>query len=158
MAYVVARPSGRWEIRESVSTDAGPRSRTLASFRALTPEVIDHARRRASRPLDEAEIRRAANRAGAPVAASAANEATASLLRELQRGTSPAAGLVRVLCASLGAPSDATDAERAAAAWIGVPAEERGEALRDLLLLADRIPAAGRDRRARFPRLRSATT
>ena len=41
MAYVVERRSGHWEIRESVHTAAGPRARTLATFRMLTDEVLE---------------------------------------------------------------------------------------------------------------------
>jgi hypothetical protein len=153
MAYIAPRRSGSWELRESTTTPAGPRSRTLASFRTLTPEVIEHAQRRASRPLDEVEIRRAALRAGAPVAADGASDAAAALLRELERGAEPTPGLVRLLLAALGAGGQVTDAERAAARWLGVPAEQRGEALRDLLLLADRLPIPIRDPRPQFPRL-----
>ena len=52
MAYVVARPKGRFEIRESVHTPKGPRARSLANFEQLTDEVLDPRRRRASRPFD----------------------------------------------------------------------------------------------------------
>lgn len=153
--YAVPRRSGGWELRESSDTPAGPRSRTLASFRALTPEVVEHARRRASRPLARGEAERAALRAGAPVAGSPVNEAAAALLRELERGARPAPGLVRLLLSAFGAGAEASHAERSAASWIGTPAQRRGRALRDLLLLADRLPAARRDRRLRFPRLES---
>ena len=63
MAYVVARPKGRFEIRESVHTDKGPRARTLASFKELTNEVLARARRRASRPFDAKAVRASAERA-----------------------------------------------------------------------------------------------
>ena len=52
MAYVVARPKGRFEIRESVHTPKGPRARSLANFAQLTDEVLATARRRATRPFD----------------------------------------------------------------------------------------------------------
>ena len=66
MAYVVARPKGRFEIRESVHTPKGPRARSLANFAHLDDEVLDRARRRASRPFDtEAVGRAAAERAAA---------------------------------------------------------------------------------------------
>ncbi len=52
MAYVVARPKGRFEIRESVHTHKGPRARSLANFARLSDEVLATARRRASRPFD----------------------------------------------------------------------------------------------------------
>ncbi len=59
MAYVVARPRGRFEIRESVHTPKGPRARSLANFAHLDDEVLDRARRRASRPFDTEAVRAA---------------------------------------------------------------------------------------------------
>jgi hypothetical protein len=67
MAYVVTRPKGRYEIRESVHTQKGPRARSLANFAALTDEVLETAQRRASRPFDRAAVRASARRAGCPV-------------------------------------------------------------------------------------------
>ena len=69
MAYVVARPKGRFEIRESLHTPKGPRARSLANFEVLTNEVLTTARARAVRPFDPAAVLAAADRAGAPVAA-----------------------------------------------------------------------------------------
>jgi hypothetical protein len=63
MAYVVTRPKGRFEIRESVHTDKGPRARSLASFKELSDEVLTRARRRASRPFDAEAVRSSAQRA-----------------------------------------------------------------------------------------------
>jgi hypothetical protein len=40
MAFVTVRPRGTFEIRESAQTAAGPRSRSLATFRVLDDEVI----------------------------------------------------------------------------------------------------------------------
>ena len=65
MAYVVTRPKGRFEIRESVHTAKGPRARSLANFARLDDEVLDRARRRASRPFDTEAVRAAAERAAA---------------------------------------------------------------------------------------------
>lgn len=62
MAYVVARPKGRFEIRESVHTPKGPRARSLANFAHFDDEVLDRARRRASRPFDAEGVRAAAAR------------------------------------------------------------------------------------------------
>ena len=62
MAYVVARPGGRFEIRESIHTAKGSRSRSLANFARLTDEVLDRARGRASRPFDAVALRAAAER------------------------------------------------------------------------------------------------
>ena len=41
MAYVTARRDGAFEVRESRSTPAGPRSRTLATFRELDAATIE---------------------------------------------------------------------------------------------------------------------
>jgi len=67
MAYVVTRPKGRFEIRESVHTPKGPRARSLANFAHLTDEVLVTARARADRPFDAAAVRASASRAGAPI-------------------------------------------------------------------------------------------
>ena len=66
MTYVVARPKGRFEIRESVHTAKGPRARSLANFALLTDEVLERARQRATRPFDTEVVREAAQRASAP--------------------------------------------------------------------------------------------
>jgi hypothetical protein len=62
MAYVVARPKGRFEIRESVHTPKGPRARSLANFAHFSDQVLERARRRASRPFDVEAVRAAAAR------------------------------------------------------------------------------------------------
>jgi hypothetical protein len=67
MAYVVARPKGRFEVRESLHTPKGPRARSLAGFDVLTDEVLAAAARRATRPFDAEAVLASARRAGAPV-------------------------------------------------------------------------------------------
>ncbi len=152
MAYAVQRGHGRWELRESRQTPKGPRARTLASFRTLTPDVAEHALARAEGRVSAADLRRAATRAGAPVSLSAAEDAGATLLAELSAGRGPSAATRRLLADALGSADRApSDAERAAAPWIGVSARERGLALRDLLLLADRLPAPARGAAVSFP-------
>jgi hypothetical protein len=69
MAYVVARPKGRFEIRESLHTATGPRARSLAGFAVLTDEVLAKAARRAQRPFDVETVVVSGRRAGAPVVA-----------------------------------------------------------------------------------------
>ncbi len=64
MAYVVSRPSGRFEIRESVLTASGPRSRTLANFSVLTTSVMESASRRASRKFNSESVLKSAAKAG----------------------------------------------------------------------------------------------
>lgn len=176
MAYVTARANDTWEIRESVSTPDGPRSRTLASFRTLSDDVIERALARAERPLDADAIRAAARRAGAPIDLATADRAAADLLRELADGREPHPILRGLLIealredppARLGEPRreprspsatetlpfESSDNARASAAWLTRTPNERGAALHDLLLLADEFPS---DRRAGqpigFPRL-----
>jgi hypothetical protein len=69
MAYVVVRPKGRYEIRESLHTPKGPRSRTLANFEQLTDKVLATARLRASRPFDLDAVRASAEKARSAAAA-----------------------------------------------------------------------------------------
>jgi len=155
--YVVPRKNGSWELRESVTTAAGPRSRTLASFRTLTPETIARARDRATVPLDPAAVRRAAARAGAPIAASDADAAAAQLLEELARGRAPRPMLRALVADALDSTRERTpsDNARAVAPWVAASARERGAALRDLLLLADRLPSPRTPPGRPFPRIAS---
>jgi hypothetical protein len=67
MTYVVARRGGRFEIRESLHTAKGPRSRTLAGFDVLTDDVLAAAARRAQRPFDADAAIRSGRRVGARV-------------------------------------------------------------------------------------------
>jgi hypothetical protein len=67
MTYVVARPNGRFEIRESVHTEKGPRARSLANFSLLTDDVLARAAGRATRPFDAGAVLGAARQAGAPI-------------------------------------------------------------------------------------------
>lgn len=66
MAYVVARPGGRFEIRESLHTPEGPRARSLAGFEVLTDAVLAKAAQRAQRPFDARAVLASGRRAGAP--------------------------------------------------------------------------------------------
>lgn len=156
MAYVTRGSAGKWEIRESRTTAAGPRSHTLATFSLLTPEVIARAQSRADRPLRAEQLRQTARRAGAPVAAPTCDRAAGELIAELTAGRRPRPELARLLIDAL--QSDATtpsDHTSAASIWIGASPQKRGEALRDLLLLVDRLPYRERKQRARFPRIES---
>jgi hypothetical protein len=71
MAYVVARPKGRFEIRESLHTPNGPRARSLVGFDVLTDEVLTTAAGRATRPFMAAAVIASGRRAGATVTAGA---------------------------------------------------------------------------------------
>ena len=142
MAFVVTRPGGRFEIRESRATPNGPRARTLASFTTLDDAVVAHLIERAEGPVDIRALVHSARRAGAAVSvgASAVDIAARALLTELRAGNRPSPALAAAISDSVEPPVDVSDAVRAAAAWSGATLEERGEALRDLLLLADRLP------------------
>jgi hypothetical protein len=157
MAFIVPHRSGTWEIRESRTTPAGPRSRTLASFRTLTPEVVERARARSSKPLNPHDLHRAAARVGAPIAASPSDRAAGELLAQLTAGRPPRPVLRRLLLDVLQDRRDRSfDSAQAAAAWIGATLPRRGEALRELLLLADRLPATRRPPQLGFPPIHSA--
>jgi hypothetical protein len=157
MAYIVAHRSGAWEIRESRATPEGPRSYTLASFRTLTPEVIARAQTRSSKPLDPDRLHKAAARVGAPIAARPSDRVAGELLSELAAGRRPRPVLRRLLLDVLqGADGRSSDSARAAAGWIGATPRQRGDTLRDLLLLTDRIPRRRRPAQLTFPRVNSA--
>ena len=72
MAYVVTRPNGRFEIRESIHTPKGPRARSLANFATFSDKVLERARRRATRPFDKEAVRAAVQRASGPAASAIA--------------------------------------------------------------------------------------
>ncbi|MGD1057149.1 MAG: hypothetical protein ABR992_07015 [Solirubrobacteraceae bacterium] len=74
MAYVVTRPKGRFEIRESLHTPNGPRARSLAGFNVLTDAVLAKAARRAQRPFDVDAVIVSGRRAGAPTTVSVGEE------------------------------------------------------------------------------------
>jgi hypothetical protein len=138
MAYVVRRPRGSWEIRESVATERGPRSRTLASFRKYTPAVVSRAVRAASRPTTTEEVYSALERAGA--VSSAADEAARALLAEVAAGRMPLPGLRRLVVGMLSDPPAHDPPGADAAEWFEATEEERGETVRDLMRLTDMMP------------------
>lgn len=78
MAYVVARPNGRYEIRESLHTPKGPRARSLANFEVLTDEVLVTAMRRATRPFDAGAVIASGKRAGASMTGAAGGAGVSS--------------------------------------------------------------------------------
>lgn len=159
MAYVVATKSGRFEIRESVSTPEGPRSRTLASFRELTAETVEKAQSRSEKPPTAEELTRLALRAGAPIRGSELDEAAGETLRRVANGENLEPKLRRLLIDALssdpGGHGSASDAARAATQWVGIGAEDRASTLRELLELADALPIRLRPHEIGFPRLRS---
>jgi hypothetical protein len=155
MAYVVARPGRRFEIRESHATPRGPRARTLATFRVLDGDVVARAAKRSTSTLDVAALRASARRAGAPIAVEdGPDRAARALLAQLADGHHPSPVLSALLADVLtGSPGGVVpDAARAVVPWIDATTTQRGEALHDLLLLADRLPPP-RTKRTRFPKL-----
>ncbi|HWO83240.1 MAG TPA: hypothetical protein VNM38_05550 [Solirubrobacterales bacterium] len=165
MAYVVATKPGRFEVRESVSTASGPRSRTLASFRELTDEVVEKVQARAEKPPAAEELARLSLKAGAPIRGSELDEAARETLRLMANGKRPDPMLRQLLLDALAdedlsdqpatSRGKVSDAARAATQWIGVGVEERGAALRELLELADALPVRLRPHEIGFPRLKS---
>lgn len=155
MAYLVSTRANTWEIRESRTTTAGPRSRTLATFRILTPEVIERACERSAKSLEADDLRAGALRAGAPVEIPAADRAARDLLVELEAGTRPPAVLRRLLVDAVAADRiEISDNIQSAAQWLGANPERRAAALLDLLLLTDKLPVRRRSN-LRFPRIES---
>jgi len=77
MAYIVARPKGRFEIRESLHTPDGSRAHSLAGFDVLSDAVLAKAAGRAQRPFDVGAVLASGRRAGAPTTADAGGEADA---------------------------------------------------------------------------------
>lgn len=157
MACVVIRRDGRFEIRESVATPRGPRSRTLATFRELTDEVLDHAERRAERSFDRRQVETRALAAGARRDDRATARLGHALLEDLHQGGRLPPVLVDALARRLaGATTSVLDSLPPLEDWIGSTARQRGDALRDLLRLTDRLPPVRHRRGRTFPRLSSA--
>ena len=147
MTYIVPTKRGEFEIRESRNTPKGPRSRTLATFKELSDEVIEKARAKATKPPGAEELRDVARRAGAMVAPAPVDRAARELISELGKGSDLNPGLRRMLVDLLAkdaAPRSAGDAPHSVAEWMSATPEERGRALVDLLLLADALPHGGR--------------
>jgi transcription initiation factor TFIIIB Brf1 subunit/transcription initiation factor TFIIB len=156
------RQGERYEIRECLATELGPRQHTLVSFAgALTPELLDEAQERARRPFQREKIEARARAMGIPVSPRRRFPEARALLARLQRGEAPDPMLVELLRSALAplrseaVPSHLEDA----ASWIGQSERERGRALRGLLRTADRIlrsrgPLRTRPREV-FPRFSS---
>ena len=162
MAYLRIRADRRVEIRESVSTAAGPRARTLATFRgSLGPDVLEQAAGRASRGFDGRALVARARELGIPVTERRKGGAARQLLGRIRQGVSLDPVLVTLLREALArCPAAEVPAElHEAADWVGVDVRRRGQALRGLLRTTDRIVRTRPQRRAKprqvFPRFRS---
>jgi hypothetical protein len=102
--------------------------------------------------VDPQTLRTLCRRAGAPVVPSPPDNAAAQLLAALAHDEHPRPRIARIVAAELGATgASATDSERAAARWLNATPAERGQTLRDLLLLADRLPAR-KSKQLAYPR------
>jgi hypothetical protein len=163
MAFVTPTKPGRFEIRESISTSKGPRSHTLASFRELDDAVIERAQGKSAKALNATELRRAARRAGAPVARPPVDRAARELIAEIAKGRQPDPALRHMLLDLLRRghgdrreTSRRGEAGHDVAEWMASTPAKRGKALVELLLLADALPHGGRKGKPlRFPRLDS---
>jgi hypothetical protein len=162
MAYLYRRQDGRVEIREARSTPRGPRSRTLASFRGvLTPEIFERAEARAERPLDRLALMARARELDIPLTTRRGDREMRALLARLRRPEPVDPVLAGLLRSALEPVPVAPVPERLAEAaeWIGASDRERGEALRGLLRVSDRILASRarlrQRRRRRYPRFAS---
>jgi hypothetical protein len=157
MTFVVARRDGRFEIRESVATPRGPRARTLATFRELSDEVLDRAQSRATTPFDRERVDLRALQLGAPRSVGATARLGWRLLADLESGHDVPPVLAGALANRLAGRAVATpDTFAPLSDWFGASLQERGDALRDLLRLTDRIPRRPPRRGKRFPRIASA--
>jgi len=141
MAYLVRRPGGGFQIRESVRTERGPRSVMLASFHNdLNDQVLDRADRKAARPLDREDLIAKARALGVGWSSSS-NSAARELAKQLRLGRTLDPVLVGLLRGSLSdmpetqLPDDLDEATD----WVGATDEERATALQGLLRLGDAI-------------------
>ena len=157
MAFIVSRPNGTWEARESRRTPDGPRARTLATFREFTPEVAAQIAERSSVPVDRDDLVRKASRSGAPVITSEIDRAAADLLRQLALGGAPRKGLASLLADSFGTDGKGINHEgERMKLWAGATYEERAQALGDLLDLGEALPVrAAKGAKNGFPRISS---
>jgi hypothetical protein len=162
MPFLVLRADGRFEIREAIATARGPRARSLASARGvLGPELLERAARRATRPFDAERLRERARELGISVTERREERAARELLQVLRAGGSLDPLLAAQLRDELARRPDETAPVALAevAEWVGADDARRGEALRGLLRVSDRITrsrGALRSRpRRRFPRFRS---
>ena len=161
MSYLVLRADGRFEIREAVATPRGPRTRSLASARgALGPELLERAARRATRPFDAERIRARARELGLSVSERREDRAARELLQVLRAGGELDPVLAAQLREELARrPLESQPVALAEVAeWVGADDARRGEALRGLLRVSDRITrsrSVRTKRKRRFPRFRS---
>jgi hypothetical protein len=157
MAFIVAKKDGSWEARESVRTESGPRSKTLASFREISPEVIRQITDRASKPVDIDDLRRRAARAGVPTATEV-DRLAARTAREIALAGRPSRNYSILLADALREESKLPHHLDRMKLWAGATLAERADVLVDLLRASGAFPPIDRERdrqRPRFPRINS---
>jgi hypothetical protein len=143
MATIIARDDGRFEVRESIATARGPRSRTLAIFRALNDDVLDHADQRAGRALDRKALIARAHALGLHVTRVAGASEPAGFLDRLRNNGLWPTHVRAVQEAIADIEIDALpDHLEAMTDWLGADDRNRADALVDLLRLAGAIVAA----------------
>lgn len=162
MAFLVKRPGGRIEIRESRTTARGPRSRQLARFSgALTPDVLAVAEDRATGPFHRERLIERALQLGIRVEDRAPESEARALLTRLRRADPIDPRLAGILTRALAdvATEAIPESLEDVSEWIGASAAERGAALRDLLdafgRIAESRPARRTREKAAFPRFSS---
>lgn len=158
----IRRQGARYEIRECLSTERGPRQRVLARFHAmLTPEVLDRAGQAARRPFDRAALVARARERGIPVSLAPRSNDARRLLARLRAGDSLDPSLVGLLREALWAlPAEPVPEHlRDVVDWLGRSEAARGRALRGLLRTAGRVVRSRAPQRERppepFPRFSS---
>lgn len=163
MAHLVRRSEDRIEIRESVATPRGPRSRVLASFgEPLSPDVLERAAAHATRPFDRRALVRRARALGIAISERSREPELRALLARLRRPDPLDPALAAVLREALRERPDGAVPEglEEVAEWVGASAAQRGEALRELLdlygrIAASRPPLPHQREGRRFPRFSS---
>jgi hypothetical protein len=141
MAYFTTRPSGAVQIRESIRTPNGPRSRVLATFTGpLTDEVLDLAKQNATKPLNTQDLIAKARATGIGWEETA-NQAAREVVKRLRRGQSLEPALVTLMKEALASMEslDLADELEDAADWLATSDAERGMTLKSLLRLGDAI-------------------
>jgi len=156
----IRQQGSRFEIRECLDTERGPRQRVLARFdRILTDEALEQAAAHARRPFDRSKLVARARARGIPVAPAPRSEPARRLLACLRRGGEIDPTIVGLLQEALGERESRPLPEHLepAAEWLGASEAARGAALRGLLRTASRIAKSRGPLREhgelRFPRI-----
>lgn len=156
MAYLVARPDGRYEIRESRRGKSGPIARSLSTFKILDRSSLDRARANCRGKFDQDQIVKRAKELGVPTQlVGDATELALNLVAEIRSGAALAPGVAAVVREALPeTPAIDPGIAEAVAEWAGRSDRDRGDALLELMLLAEQYPDAERKGDIDFPPFR----